>query len=66
MKDLKEELKDNEIQLLRTGTSDNANLLNEDELGEIFGGYSCERHFCEPSYSKEDCEPLYCGSGFRY
>ncbi len=35
MKDLKEELKDNEIQLLRTGMSDNANLLNEDELGEI-------------------------------
>lgn len=39
MKDLKEGLKDNEIQLLRTGMNDNANLLNEDELGEIFGGY---------------------------
>jgi len=47
MNDLKEGLKDNEIQLLRTGMSDNANLLNEDELGEIFGGYviSCPEGF---------------------
>lgn len=43
---LKEELKNDEIQLLRTGMSDNANLLNEDELGEIFGGYiSCPKKF---------------------
>lgn len=66
MKDLKEELKEGEIQLLRTGMDDNANLLNEDELGEIFAGYTCEKHFCEPSYSNENCAPLYCGSGFRY
>ncbi len=30
MKDLKESLQTDEIQLLRTGMSDNANLLNED------------------------------------
>lgn len=35
----KEGLKNDELQLLRTGMSDNVNLLNEDELGEIFGGY---------------------------
>lgn len=48
MKDLKEGLKNDEIQLLRTGMSDNANLLNEDELGEIFAGY------CSGGYEKCD------------
>lgn len=66
MKAGKKGLKNDDIQLLRTGMNDNANLLNDDELGEIFGGYTCEKHFCEPSYSNEDCAPLYCGSGFRY
>ena len=28
-----------ELELLKTGISDNANLLSDDELGEIFGGY---------------------------
>lgn len=45
MKDLKESLQTDEIQLLRTGMSDNANLLNEDELGEIFGGYWCNNYY---------------------
>lgn len=31
--------KSEELELLKTGISDNANLLNDDELGEIFGGY---------------------------
>lgn len=51
MKDLKEGLKNDEIQLLRTGMSDNANLLNEDELGEIFGGYTyCPNKYCEGGF----------------
>lgn len=51
MKDLKEELKENEIQLLRTGMSDNANLLNEDELSEVFGGYTvCPKVYCQGGY----------------
>ena len=36
-----EKLKDEEILLLKTGMSDNTNLLDEDEMGEIFGGYKC-------------------------
>lgn len=31
--------KSEELESLKTGISDNANLLNDDELGEIFGGY---------------------------
>lgn len=60
MKDLKEELKGGEIQLLRTGMSDNANLLNEDELGEIFGGYWCNNYY-------ESCDAssyVICGGGY--
>ncbi len=45
MKNEKESLKNDEIQLLRTGMNDNANLLNEDELGEIFGGYWCNNYY---------------------
>ncbi len=60
MKDLKEELKDNEIQLLRTGMNDNANLLNEDELGEIFAGYSID---CSRDYYRSSGD---CGCGYSY
>ncbi len=60
------ETKNEGCKLLRTGMSDNANLLSDDELGDIFGGYSCDRDFCEPSYADDDCSPLYCGKRFRY
>lgn len=39
METKQEELKEEEIQLLRTGINDSASLLNEDELSDIFGGY---------------------------
>ena len=52
------ELKNKECKLLRTEMSDNANLLSDDELGDIFGGYYACGLFCEPSYG--DCSPLYC------
>lgn len=58
MKDLKEELKEGEILLLKTGMDDNANLLNEDELGEIFAGY---RIHCDENYT-----PPSCGCGYDY
>lgn len=45
MKNEKEGLKNDDIQLLRTGMNDNVNLLNDDELGEIFGGYWCNKHY---------------------
>ena len=52
MKNEKEGLKNDDIQLLRTGMNDNVNLLNDDELGEIFGGYTCEKDFvsCPSNY----------------
>lgn len=60
MKDLKEGLKDDEIQLLRTGMSDNANLLNEDELGELFAGY-CGNKFkqCDAGGTYTECDGGY-------
>lgn len=52
MKTEKEKLEDEDIQLLRTGISDNANLLSEDELDEIFGGYSCQKYIsCYSNYN---------------
>ena len=35
--------KSEELELLKTGISDNANLLSDDELGEIFGGYTIKK-----------------------
>ena len=49
-----ESLKNDDIQLLRTGMNDNVNLLNEDELGEIFGGYKCEG-----GYETTKCPNIY-------
>ncbi|WP_297271945.1 hypothetical protein [uncultured Bacteroides sp.] len=46
-----DEKKKEEIQLIKTGMNDNVNLLNEDELGEIFAGYTY-------------CPNLYCKGGF--
>lgn len=54
MKTKKEELKEEDIQLLKTGMNDNVNLLNENELDEIFGGYGeCPNHYaaCFLGYS---------------
>lgn len=51
METKKEELKEEEIQLLITGINDSASLLNEDELSDIFGGYICNRYVsCYSSY----------------
>ncbi len=52
MKTKKEELKEEDIQLLKTGMNDSVNLLNEDELDDIFEGYSCTNHYvtCIPGY----------------
>ncbi|MDE5844199.1 MAG: hypothetical protein K2K88_00290 [Muribaculaceae bacterium] len=55
-----------EFELLRAGFSDQANLLAEDELGELFGGYQCGKNFCSPYYAKNDCKNLYCGSDFIF
>lgn len=60
MKAKKEELKEEDIQLLRTGISDNVNLLNENELEEIFGGYIK----CPNSYTY--CDPGYCACTNTY
>jgi|WetSurMetagenome_2_1015567.scaffolds.fasta_scaffold33973_2 hypothetical protein len=60
MKNKKEGLKDDDIQLLRTGMNDNANLLHEDELDEIFGGYWCNKRY-------ESCDStqfIYCEGGY--
>lgn len=38
------------FELLREGSSDQANLLSPDQLGELFGGY---------------CNPLYCGKMYE-
>lgn len=53
MKTKKEELKEEDIQLLKTGMNDNVNLLNENELDEIFGGYRCTKAYtpCIPNYN---------------
>ncbi len=46
-----DEKKKEEIQLIKTGMNDNVNLLNEDELGEIFAGYiSCPKKYCEGGF----------------
>ncbi len=60
------ELKNSEIEMLRSGMNDNVNLLADDELSELFGGYQCGKNFCMPLYKKNNCEPLYCGGDFSY
>lgn len=60
---MKENLKNEEIELLRIGTSDNTCLLNDDELGELFGGY-CSSGYCGSGYSNgqtgEKCDQDWC------
>ena len=40
-----------DFELLRAGINDSANLLADDELSELFGGYrSCQPGYCEKNY----------------
>ncbi|MDY6252576.1 MAG: hypothetical protein SPL48_07630 [Bacteroidales bacterium] len=54
-----------EVELLRSGMSDNANLLADDELSELFGGYQCGKGYCQPKYGKRDCPNHYCQKKFE-
>ena len=62
----KKEIKKTEIELLRSGMTDEANLLADDELSELFGGYQCGKGFCMPKYGDNNCTPLYCERKFFY
>ena len=42
------ELKNSEIEMLRSGMNDNVNLLADDELSELFGGLHCGKDYCPP------------------
>ncbi|MBD5199500.1 MAG: hypothetical protein HDS83_03840 [Bacteroidales bacterium] len=55
-----------EFELLRVGFSDQANLLAQDELSDLFGGYVCGMMFCMPDYDAADCHGLYCLSDFYF
>lgn len=40
-----------DFELLRAGINDSANLLADDELSELFGGYrSCQPGYCEKNF----------------
>ena len=56
-------LESSEIEMLRSGMNDNVNLLADDELSELFGGYQCGKNFCMPRYG-DKCTKLYCESKF--
>ncbi len=47
-----------DFELLRAGINDSANLLADDELSELFGGYMCEPR-CPMGYL--NCTWAYCG-----
>lgn len=55
----------NGIELLHTGMSDNANLMTEDQLGELFGGY-CTGGYCQKNYDGFiiSCPKSYCGQTY--
>lgn len=57
-----------EFELLRAGFSDQANLLAQDELSELFGGYtSCSNGFCESGYKGDGigCKKNWCPAEYR-
>lgn len=54
----KEKVQNESFELLRAGISSQANLLVEDELGELFGGTECEPN-CSRNYV--NCPENYCG-----
>lgn len=67
MKDSKLNSTSEEFALLRAGISDNANLLAEDELSELFGGYvSCSSGFCEKKYDDGAiiCDKNWCPNNY--
>lgn len=47
-----------DFELLRAGISDQANILTDDELSELFGGYHCNPD-CPENYTI--CSGGYCG-----
>ena len=51
-----------DLELLKVGISDNANLLNDDELSELFGGYSCDVYcpngYCKGYIAEPEPEPM--------
>lgn len=51
-------LHNEEFKLLRVGLSDQSNILAEDELSELFGGYHCKPN-CPENYVS--CPSEYCG-----
>lgn len=55
-------------ELLLTGMSSNANLMSDDELGEIFGGYTnCPSGYCTKEYEYQGlkCAKKYCTSNYH-
>ena len=52
--------------LLLTGMSSNANLLSDDELGEIFGYTHCPSGYCAKEYENQGlkCMKKYCTSNY--
>lgn len=53
--------------LLRAGISDEANLLAEDELSELFGGYTnCPNGYCNKNYENGaiKCGKKWCNSNY--
>ena len=66
-KKLKSWKKMQEKSLLLTGMSNNASLLSDDELGDIFGGYrDCPHKYCASDYRKLffHCDRDYCSHNF--
>ena len=55
--------KNKDLDFLKAGISNNANLLSDDELGELFGGY-CKADYCHSGYedaiSGKKCKSDYC------
>lgn len=52
---MKEQILNDNFEVLRTGMSDNANLMSDNELGELFGGY-CENIYCGRGYEADKCK----------
>lgn len=68
MKQKEQNNQQEEFELLRAGFSDQANLLAEDELGELFGGYThCVGGFCGKGYEFGDgtfCQKNWCPADY--
>jgi len=56
-----------DFELLRDGINDSANLLADDELSELFGGYrSCQPGYCEKNFKngETECGKNYCPGSY--